>query len=64
MKSKWICRMWTKTAINGWVSDFESFNTRDEAVKMGEMHNSLLKRDELERDYEVYLGNFHNLFSI
>lgn len=46
--------MWTKTAINGWVSDFESFNTRDEAVRMGEIHNSLLKRDELERDYEVY----------
>ena len=46
--------MWTQTSQNGWTSDFETFQTREEAEAMGRTHNSLLERDELAREYEVY----------
>lgn len=27
----WICRTWTETSLNGWLSEFDRFDTEDEA---------------------------------
>lgn len=51
----WVCRMWTETTENGWVSDFETFPSEAEAKEMGRIHLSLLGMDELSREYEVYM---------
>lgn len=50
----WICRTWTETALNGWQSEFDRFDTEEEAISFGQFHNSLIKDDELSREYEVY----------
>lgn len=50
----WICREWTRTALNGWTSEFGTWETKEEAEEMGRIHVSLLRMDEEERDFEVY----------
>ena len=50
----WICREWTKTAANGWTSEFSEFDTEQEAREHGQIHVNLKRYDEDERDYEVY----------
>lgn len=50
----WMCRTWIETTMNGWVSEFDRFETEEEAEKHGEIHMSLIKHDEKARDYEVY----------
>lgn len=50
----WICRTWTETALNGWTSEFDRFDTEEEAYIFGEMHNNMIHEDELDRTYEVY----------
>ena len=49
----WICRTWIED-VHGWKSSFDHFDTEEEARHHGQIHNSLLKRDELSREYEVY----------
>lgn len=50
----WICRTWTNTVENGWTSEFDRFDTEQEAEEYGRIHNKLIKRDELAREYEIY----------
>lgn len=50
----WICRTWIETSENGWTSEFEHFDTEEEAMKHGGVHVSLMKNDELTREYEIY----------
>lgn len=50
----WICRQWTKTALDGWTSEFDTFETEAEAKQHGETFVELITRDEDERNYEVY----------
>lgn len=50
---KWVCRAWTHTAIDGWLSVFASFDTEEEAIEYGEAHKKQKRRDEIERDYEI-----------
>lgn len=52
---KWVCRMWTETIKNGWISDFETFPSEEEANEMGRIHLSMLNKYELSREYEVYM---------
>lgn len=55
----WICRAWTKEP-DGWVSEFDSFETEEEANEHGEIFMRVMKDDGLEHDYEVYnLGGKH-----
>ena len=49
----WICRCWTQT-VHGWTSDFATFDTREDAEEHGRIHNSLIQRDDLAREFEVY----------
>ena len=51
---KYICRQWTKDALNGWTSEIDTFNTREEAEQHGETFKRLIRRDDIERGYEVY----------
>lgn len=57
----WICRCWTETSLEGWTSEFESFDTEEEAIEYGKHHNAMLGRYELARDFEVY-KNFSDPF--
>ena len=50
---KWICRTWTQI-VHGWTSEFDRFETREEAEEFGRIHKSLIGYEDLERDYEVY----------
>lgn len=50
----WICRTWIETVLNGWVSEIDRFDTREEAEDFGRSHNKNIKYDELSRDFEVY----------
>ena len=51
----WICRTWTETSLNGWVSEFDRFDTEDEANKHGQAMMRLPFKDgELSREFEVY----------
>lgn len=51
----WICRTWTET-IHGWTSEFDRFDTEEEAREFGQIHNRMINADagELAREYEVY----------
>ncbi len=49
----WVCRQWTYTALNGWCSDFDSFDTEREAIEHGNIFLKWKGEDE-ERKYEVY----------
>ena len=55
-RESWICRTWSKDRIQGWQSQFERFDTKEEAEAYGKMHVEMFEEgfDELERDYEVY----------
>lgn len=53
---KYICRCWTETTLNGFTSYFEEFETEEEANEYGKTFVSLIKSDELTREYEVYKG--------
>lgn len=55
--TEWICRTWTETA-DGWTSEFDRFETKEEAVEFGEAHKRHLNSDEKARDYEVYTALF------
>lgn len=46
-------RTWKKTALDGWTSDMETFDSKEEAVYYGEQFVRMKRRDELERSYEV-----------
>lgn len=46
-------RTWTKTALNGWTSEIETFETKEEAEMYGEQFVRMKRRDDLERSYEV-----------
>ena len=50
----WICRTWIETSENGWTSEFDRFDTEEEAREHGYTHNRLIKQDELSREFEVY----------
>lgn len=50
----WICRTWTETSLDGWTSEFESFETEQEAIDHGRNHNKGIKEDELSREFEIY----------
>lgn len=56
MKSKfigWVCRTWIETYA-GWVSEFATFDTENEAIEHGRSHNNNICMGELSRDYEIY----------
>lgn len=51
----WICRTWTcRNEVGGWFSEFDSFETLQEAEAFGELHMRLMREDDLGRDYEIY----------
>lgn len=50
----WVCRCWTETSLEGWTSEFETFDTEQEAIDCGINHNRMLGGDELSREFEVY----------
>lgn len=49
----YLLRTWTKTALDGWTSEMETFDSKEEAVYYGEQFVNMKRRDELERSYEV-----------
>lgn len=49
----WICRQWIETE-HGWTSDFDRFETEEEAREHGQIFVSLVHASELAREYEVY----------
>ena len=53
-KEKWVCRMWTETPEGEWLSEFETFATKEEAEEMGKMHCALKRKTDWSREYEVY----------
>ena len=50
----YICRTWTKTAADGWTSEFSRFATKDEAFTHGRVFVDNLSFDEEARSFEVY----------
>lgn len=50
----WACRMWIETSENGWVSNTEVFDTREEAEAKGRTFNSMIDHDDLSREYEIF----------
>lgn len=50
---KWICRTWTQT-VHGWTSEMDRFETKEEAEEYGRLMDSLIREDDLKRDFEVY----------
>ena len=48
----WICRMW-RCDWEGWRSEFETCDSRQEATRAGEIFMNLTPDDE-RREYEVY----------
>lgn len=50
----WICRTWTETSENGWTSQFDRFDTEEEAREFGYAHNRNIGYSELAREFEVY----------
>lgn len=51
---KWICRTWTETSLNGWCSEFDIFETEEEANEFGRIHLKFIRIEDLAREYEVY----------
>lgn len=50
----WICRTWTETS-NGWISEFDRFDTEEQAREHGRIMMSMPFKDgELGRTFEVY----------
>lgn len=50
----WICRTWMQTPENGWCSEFDRFDSREEAEEHGKWHVDNINEEEMARDYEVY----------
>lgn len=48
----YICRTWTRTA-DGWTSEFDRFDTEQEAREHGEMCVKFPKFEALETTFEV-----------
>lgn len=54
MKHNWICRTWTETSLDGWMSGFHRFETEEDANEFGQVHLDNIHAGELSREYEVY----------
>lgn len=50
----WICRTWRETSENGWTSQFDRFDTEEEAREFGQTFCRMINSDELSREYEIY----------
>ena len=51
----WICRVWTETVEEGFISDIVKFNTEQEADQYGRSAmRQPLGKDEVYREFEVY----------
>lgn len=51
---KWICRSWKCSSSHEWTSEFDRFNTKEEAIEHGRMFVRLMRYGETARDFEVY----------
>lgn len=49
----WICRTWTQRP-DGFTSEFDRFETKEQAEEHGKIFVSLKLHHEISRDFEVY----------
>lgn len=49
----YLCRQWTKTALDGWNMEKDWCPTEEAAHRLGRIHVENLRYDELEREYDV-----------
>ena len=55
----YVCRQWTETSLDGWLSDKDWFATEEEAQEHGRIFVENIRRDELSREYEVFPVQMH-----
>lgn len=53
-RSGWICRTWIETVGNGWTSEFDRFDTEEEAREFGYNHIKRIRLDDVSREFEIY----------
>ena len=51
---EWVCRCWKFVAGEGWTSEFEVFDTKEEAIQFGNLFMALTTFDECNRDFSIY----------
>lgn len=59
----WICRTWIET-YSGWLSEFERFDTEEEANDFGISHNRNIRCGELARDFEIYKDYYNPEYGV